>query len=134
LEVAGTYMRAIRGHSLQYVTPPLVKIEMSDLPDVLYHCTAKHAVDEILNTGLKTGAALKRGGRPYVYLSTVPQAKPSRPVCLSVAPRVAAKDGCNFYWSGSGDQVERDGEGYVIMCDATIPKMALTCTDGADFS
>jgi RNA:NAD 2'-phosphotransferase (TPT1/KptA family) len=126
LQVEGTYVRSIRGHTLAYVLPPLVKIEMADLPNVLYHCTTRHAADAILKVGLKTGAALGRCGRPYVYLSTEPSLKPSRPVCLSVAPRVAAKQGCNFYWSGG--TVEPGSEGYVIMCDATIPKGAITCT------
>jgi len=94
----GERIRANQGHS----TPVDLQLEPRTPPDVLYHGTAGHVVDELLKLGVK------RVSRHHVHLSTnVETAKTvgkrhGKPVILRVDAAAMSRDGLPFYCSDNG--------------------------------
>lgn len=93
-EIKGNKIRALYGHS----TPHILIKEESMPPDVLYHGTSPHALENILESGLKPMT------RQYVHLSIdekmanlVGSRKSPHPVLLLIKAREAYLSGIKFY-------------------------------------
>ncbi len=93
-----TKIRAHQGHSTQVD----LKLVPSTPPDLLYHGTAKHSLDAILESGLKS---MKR---QHVHLSTNKETmmavamRHGKPILLSIDARAMFKAGHAFYLSTNG--------------------------------
>ena len=98
LDESGEKIRANQGHS----TPVDLQLSPQTPPDVLFHGTAAHVVDEILKAGVK------RMSRQHVHLSaTVETARAvgkrhGKPVILRVDAAAMSRDGLRFYRSDNG--------------------------------
>lgn len=94
----GTKIRAHQGHSTQVD----LQLEPKTPPDLLYHGTAKHSLDAILETGLKS---MKR---QHVHLSTDKETmmavarRHGKPVLLSINAKAMFEAGHLFYLSSNG--------------------------------
>lgn len=94
----GERIRANQGHS----TPVDLQLAPQTPPDVLYHGTAAHVVEQILRTGIQ------RMSRHHVHLSTtIDTAKAvgkrhGKPVILRVDAAAMSRDGVVFYRSDNG--------------------------------
>lgn len=92
------YIRARQGHSIH------VDVELEECvpPPILFHGTAEHSVNSILNEGLKSQ------NRLYVHLSSTMGTainvgkRHGAPVVLKVDAQKMFKDGAKFYLSRNG--------------------------------
>ena len=94
----GTRIRANQGHSVEVD----LQLEAAVPPDILYHGTAKSAVQSILQTGLN------KMSRHHVHLSLdIPTAikvgkRHGIPVVLAIDAAAMHRDGYQFYCSDNG--------------------------------
>lgn len=93
-EISQGKIRALYGHS---TSKKIDKIPMMP-PPILYHGTADHLIDKIMEEGIQPM------GRQYVHLSidqetaqVVGKRKALKPVILKIDAKLAWKDGITFY-------------------------------------
>src|SRR5262249_45035264 len=95
---SGEKIRANQGHS----APVDLQLSPQTPPDVLFHGTAAHVVDQILKTGVK------RMSRHHVHLSTTIETakavgkRHGKPIILRVDSAAMSRDGVVFYCSDNG--------------------------------
>jgi putative RNA 2'-phosphotransferase len=95
---SGERIRANQGHS----TEVDLQLTPQTPPDVLYHGTAAHFVEDILQGGVK------RMSRHHVHLSTTVETatavgrRHGKPVVLRVDAAAMSRDGLTFYCSDNG--------------------------------